>query len=43
MPSLQVLSKRGLKRVATVVEKLAEVEGLPEHARSVRERLKEAK
>ena len=42
MPSVQELTKGGLKRVSKVVEKLAEVEGLPEHARSVRERLKGA-
>ena len=40
LPSVQVLTERGLKRVAGVVEKLAEVEGLPGHARSVRERFK---
>ena len=40
LPSVQELSERGLRSVAPIVEKLAEVEGLPEHARSVRERLK---
>lgn len=40
LPSVQVLTERGLKRIAGVVEKLAEVEGLPGHARSVRERFK---
>ncbi|MEA1904708.1 MAG: histidinol dehydrogenase [Candidatus Hadarchaeota archaeon] len=39
MPSVQKLTKRGLRRLAGVVEKLAEVEGLPAHARSIRERL----
>lgn len=38
-PSVQALTKEGLKRVAEIVEKLAEVEGLPNHARSVRIRL----
>ena len=41
LPSVQVLTKRGLKSIADTVEKLAGVEGLPSHARSVRERLKE--
>ncbi len=40
LPSVQVLTKRGLKSVADIVEKLAEVEGLPGHTRSVRERLR---
>jgi histidinol dehydrogenase len=39
MPTVQKLTKRGLKRLAGVVEKLAEVEGLPAHAQSIRERL----
>ncbi len=39
MPSVQELTKRGLKRVSKVAEKLAEVEGLPAHVRSIRERL----
>ena len=38
--SVQKLSERGLRSIAPIVERLAEVEGLPEHARSVRERLK---
>lgn len=41
LPTVQELSKGGLKRVAEVAEWLAEVEGLPGHARSVKERLKE--
>jgi len=40
MPSVQKLDKRGLKGVADIVERFAEIEGLPTHARSVRERLK---
>lgn len=42
LPTVQELSKQGLKRVAKVVEQLAEVEGLPGHARSVKERFREA-
>jgi histidinol dehydrogenase len=42
-PSVQALTKQGLKRIAGVAEKLAEVEGLPGHARSVRERLRKRK
>ncbi|KXB08012.1 histidinol dehydrogenase [candidate division MSBL1 archaeon SCGC-AAA385D11] len=38
-PSVQKATKDGLKRLSEVVEKLAELEGLPAHARSVRERL----
>ncbi len=41
LPTVQELSRGGLRRVAHVVERLAEVEGLPDHARSIRERLKE--
>lgn len=40
LPSVQVLTKRGLKGVASTVIKLAEVEGLAGHAESVRERLR---
>jgi len=40
-PSVQKLTKQGLKRLAKVAEKLAEVEGLPAHVQSIRERLKE--
>lgn len=40
LPSIQVLSKQGLEEIVDIVEKLAEVEGLPAHARSVRERLR---
>jgi histidinol dehydrogenase len=40
MPTVQKLTKRGLRRLAGVVEKLAEVEGLPAHAQSIRERLR---
>lgn len=42
LPTVQELSKQGLKRVAGVAERLAEVEGLPGHARSIKERMKEA-
>lgn len=41
LPTVQKLTKRGLKRVAAVAERLAEIEGLPGHARSIEERLKE--
>jgi histidinol dehydrogenase len=40
LPSLQMLTKRGLKGVAGIVEKFAEIEGLPGHAQSVRVKLK---
>lgn len=40
-PTVQELSKDGLKRVAKIAERLAEVEGLPGHARSIKERLEE--
>lgn len=40
LPSVQALTKRGLERLAGIVEKLAEVEGLPGHAQSIRTRLK---
>lgn len=40
LPSVQMLTKRGLERLADIVEKLAEVEGLPGHAQSIRMRLK---
>ncbi len=40
LPTFQTLTKRGLKRVAATAERLAEAEGLPGHARSIRERLK---
>ena len=40
LPSIQELTERGLSNIADIVEKLAEVEGLPAHARSVRERLR---
>lgn len=40
LPSVQELSKQGLKRVASVAERLAEAEGLPEHARSIRRRFR---
>ncbi len=39
MPSVQNLSKNGLKQVIDVVEEMAEMEGLEAHARSVRDRL----
>ncbi|MEM2865632.1 MAG: histidinol dehydrogenase [Candidatus Hadarchaeales archaeon] len=38
-PSVQELSRAGLRRVAPVVERLAEAEGLHAHAESVRRRL----
>lgn len=41
LPTVQELSRDGLRRLAPVVERLAEVERLPGHARSIRERLKE--
>jgi histidinol dehydrogenase len=41
LPTVQELSKLGLKRVAEVVERLAEAEGLPGHSKSVKERLGE--
>ena len=40
LPSVQTLTERGLRSLAPIVERLAKVEGLPEHARSLRERLK---
>jgi histidinol dehydrogenase len=40
IPTVQEISKSGLKGVAEVVKALAEVERLPGHARSVEERLK---
>lgn len=39
--SVQALSERGFKRVAKSASKLAEVEGLMAHAKSIRERFKE--
>lgn len=41
LPTVQELTREGLKQVAKVVERLAEVERLPGHAQSVKERLKE--
>jgi len=40
LPTVQVLTKQGLKRVASVAEKLAEAEGLPGHAQSIRRRFR---
>jgi len=40
LPSVQVLTKQGLKRVASVAERLAEAEGLPGHSQSIRRRFK---
>ncbi len=40
LPTFQTLTKRGLKRVADTAERLAEAEGLPGHAQSIRKRLK---
>lgn len=39
LPSVQRITKEGLERLSGALEKLAELEGLPAHARSVRERL----
>jgi len=41
LPTVQELSREGLGRLVPVVVRLAELESLPGHARSVRERLKE--
>lgn len=41
LPTLQALTKRGLKRVAATAERLAKAEGLLGHAKSIKERLKE--
>lgn len=41
LPSVQEVSKKGLKRLSPILERLAEIEGLPAHARSIRERLEE--
>jgi histidinol dehydrogenase len=40
LPTVQVLTKAGLKGVASVAEKLAEAEGLPGHAESIRRRFR---
>jgi histidinol dehydrogenase len=40
LPTVQVLTKQGLKRVASGAEKLAEAEGLPGHAQSIRRRFR---
>ncbi len=40
LPTVQSLTEGGLKRVAGVAEKMAEAEGLPGHARSIRARLR---
>jgi len=40
LPTVQELSRAGLKRVAETAIRLAEVEGLPGHARSIMERLR---
>jgi histidinol dehydrogenase len=39
LPTVQELSKDGLKRMAETIKTLAEVEGLPAHARSVEKRM----
>lgn len=39
MPSVQKLSKEGLEKISEVLERISELEGLPAHAKSVRERL----
>jgi len=41
LPTLQALTEGGLKRVAATAERLAMAEGLPGHAQSIKERLKE--
>lgn len=38
LPTVQSLTESGFKRIAGVVEKMAEVEGLPGHAQSIRKR-----
>lgn len=40
-PSVQKLSREGLEKLAETLERLAELEGLPAHARSIRERLED--
>jgi len=40
LPTVQSLTESGFKRIAGVVEKMAEVEGLPGHAQSIRKRLR---
>ena len=40
LPTVQSLTEGGLKHVASVAEKMAEVEGLSGHARSIRARLR---
>jgi histidinol dehydrogenase len=40
LPTVQMLTKEGLGRVAGVAEKLAEAEGLPGHAQSIRRRFR---
>jgi histidinol dehydrogenase len=40
LPTVQALTKQGLRRVASVAEKLAEAEGLPGHAQSIRRRFR---
>jgi len=40
LPTVQSLTEAGLKHVASVTEKMAEAEGLPGHARSIRARLR---
>jgi len=40
LPTVQSLTESGFRRIAGVVEKMAEVEGLPGHAQSIRKRLR---
>lgn len=40
LPTVQELTKHGLKRVSGMAERLAEVEGLPGHVQSIRERFR---
>ncbi len=40
LPTVQSLTESGFKRIARVVEKMAEVEGLPGHAQSIHKRLR---
>ncbi len=43
MPTVQKLTKKGLGKLSEVINRLAEIEDLPAHNQSVKERLKEAK
>ncbi|KXB07834.1 histidinol dehydrogenase [candidate division MSBL1 archaeon SCGC-AAA382M17] len=41
MPSVQKISKKGLEKISEVIERISELEGLPAHARSVRDRVED--